>query len=157
MCYANPDNDGRITDTYNRLNHTITTTRPYGEHITLTCLHHTNLRWHTKNIDYIGARTIFFDWATTGGVECSCPTSDLVFLLPDADGSSRMLTKNGYVLLPQPHQQSTPSLKAGDYPEAQPHPGFRNEDGELPLTPAEQAFNSCMGSQRPTQADGKPS
>ena len=31
-----------------------------------------------------------------------------------------------------------------------------SEDGEPPLTPAEQAFNSYMGSQRPTQADSKP-
>jgi len=30
-----------------------------------------------------------------------------------------------------------------------------SEDGEPPLTPAEQAFNSYMGSQQPTQADGK--
>ena len=36
-----------------------------------------------------------------------------------------------------------------------------SEDGEPPLTPAEQAFNSyslniIMGNQRPTQADNKP-
>lgn len=30
----------------------------------LTCVNHPNLRWHTKNIGYIGVRSIFF----SGGV-----------------------------------------------------------------------------------------
>lgn len=31
-----------------------------GAHIALTCRNHPNLRWTTKNIGRIGARTIFF-------------------------------------------------------------------------------------------------
>ena len=32
----------------------------YGQHIALTCKNHPDLRWSTKNIEYIGARHIFF-------------------------------------------------------------------------------------------------
>lgn len=31
-----------------------------GAHIALTCRNHPNLRWTTKNIGFIGARSIFF-------------------------------------------------------------------------------------------------
>jgi len=59
---------------------TIVHTAPYGEHIPLTCRNHPELRWHTKNIDYVGARSIFY---STGsllkyGIECDCPFSDLI-------------------------------------------------------------------------------
>lgn len=36
-------------------------TIPYGQHITLTCRKHPDLRWSTKNISHIGARSLFFD------------------------------------------------------------------------------------------------
>ncbi len=49
----------------------------YGEHIPLTCKNHPDLRWSTKNILHIGARTIFYDHEMTEP-ECDCPLSDLV-------------------------------------------------------------------------------
>lgn len=54
----------------------IDNTRPEGAHIPLTCKNHPELRWFTKNIDYIGARSIFFDgdWNTK---ECDCSINDL--------------------------------------------------------------------------------
>jgi hypothetical protein len=63
----------------------ITTKAPYGQHIMLTCKNHPNLRWSTKNIDYIGARHIFFDLdRKCNGYECPCPASDLIPV--DIDG-----------------------------------------------------------------------
>jgi len=56
---------------------TIDPEQPYGAHIALTCVHHPELTWTTKNIDYIGARSIFFASGRQGAVECSCPGSDL--------------------------------------------------------------------------------
>jgi len=54
-------------------------TQPWGDHIALTCVNHPDLRWHTKNIDFIGARSIFFsDWHKPGIVECACPGADLI-------------------------------------------------------------------------------
>lgn len=50
--------------------------QPYGVHIDLTCRNHPHLRWFTKNIDYIGARSIFHD--RDYGPECDCPLRDLV-------------------------------------------------------------------------------
>ena len=51
-------------------------------HVSLTCKNHPDLLWYTKNIGYIGARSIFFDVAigdhTRIMQECDCPTSDLV-------------------------------------------------------------------------------
>ncbi len=38
---------------------TIVSWAPYGTHISLRCQNHPNERWSTKNIDYIGARSIF--------------------------------------------------------------------------------------------------
>ena len=47
-------------------------------HIDLYCVNHPELRWFTKNIDFIGARGIFFDPGDDfTGVECKCPLSDL--------------------------------------------------------------------------------
>lgn len=48
-----PVSDGRIVDS-----------APYGQHIPLTCENHPELRWHTKNISPIGARSIFFAGTT---------------------------------------------------------------------------------------------
>lgn len=58
-------------------NETIDPAQPWGQHIALTCRNHPELRWHTKNISHIGARSIFFagrDMST----ECACPGSDLI-------------------------------------------------------------------------------
>lgn len=51
-------------------------TQPYGVHIALTCKNHPDLRWSTKNIGYIGSRSIFY--RTTRQPECSCPAADLI-------------------------------------------------------------------------------
>jgi hypothetical protein len=55
---------------------TIDPSQPYGQHIALTCKNHPNLRWSTKNIDFIGARSIFYFSETLP--ECSCSASLLV-------------------------------------------------------------------------------
>lgn len=51
---------------------------PYGAHIQLRCKNHPNLRWSTKNISHIGARTLFYaleDYQAPP--ECDCPIGDL--------------------------------------------------------------------------------
>jgi hypothetical protein len=58
-------------------NHTIDPDQPYGQHIMLTCRNHRELRWNTKNIDFIGARSIFFASGRTGAIECDCSARDL--------------------------------------------------------------------------------
>lgn len=55
----------------------ITESAPQGALICLTCRHHPDKRWNTKNIGFIGARTIRFEGP---GTECSCPTSDLEYI-----------------------------------------------------------------------------
>jgi hypothetical protein len=56
---------------------TIDPTQPYGQHISLTCVNHPELRWTTKNIDYIGARSIFYHgWKTAP--ECMCKIDSLI-------------------------------------------------------------------------------
>lgn len=57
---------------------TIDPTQPYGQHIALTCKNHRDLRWSTKNIGWIGARSIFYFSETKP--ECSCPSSDLIIV-----------------------------------------------------------------------------
>ena len=54
-------------------------------HIMLTCKNHPEKRWSTKNIQYIGARSIFYDLRGTGegGPECDCPLSALRPLTED--------------------------------------------------------------------------
>jgi hypothetical protein len=56
---------------------TIVPSMPYGRHIALTCTDHPEMRWHTKNIGFIGARSIFW-----GGLdpadECPCSWDRLV-------------------------------------------------------------------------------
>jgi len=58
----------------------IVPTAGHGEMIYLTCKNHRHLRWMTKNIGYIGARSIFFPRRDQPNFEseCSCPLSDLV-------------------------------------------------------------------------------
>lgn len=58
----------------------ITKSAPYGQHIALTCRNHPELRWSTKNIMFIGARSIFFDLLGQNPTtqECACPASDLI-------------------------------------------------------------------------------
>jgi hypothetical protein len=57
---------------------TIDPSQPYGQHIVLTCKNHPELRWNTKNIECIGARSIFF--RTHSAEECNCPIRDLIVL-----------------------------------------------------------------------------
>lgn len=52
----------------------------YGDKITLTCKNHPTLRWRTKNINHIGARTLYFDGP---GEECDCPLKELVAIPPE--------------------------------------------------------------------------
>lgn len=52
----------------------------YGSHIPLKCKNHPNKRWNTKNILFIGARSIFYSRLDQPepGTECDCPISDLI-------------------------------------------------------------------------------
>jgi hypothetical protein len=43
----------------------ITDRAQYTDHVTLVCKNHPAKHWHTKNIDYIGARSIFFSGEDT--------------------------------------------------------------------------------------------
>jgi len=55
---------------------------PPGQHISLTCKNHLNKRWSTKNLGYIGARSIFYNLTSDPdmGPECECD-GDLLFHL----------------------------------------------------------------------------
>jgi hypothetical protein len=68
---ANKENAERIQRTQ-----TIDPNQPYGQHIALTCKNHPDLRWSTKNIDFLGARSIFY--FSEDKPECACPFSDLI-------------------------------------------------------------------------------
>ena len=50
-----------------------------GVHIPITCKNHPKKRWSTKNIEYIGARTVFYNLHNVPGMgpECECKLSDL--------------------------------------------------------------------------------
>ena len=49
-----------------------------GEHIELRCKNHQHLTWSTKNLGYIGARTIFFDLYNKATERaCDCPADKL--------------------------------------------------------------------------------
>ncbi len=52
----------------------------YGVKVPLTCRNHPDLRWFTKNISHIGARSVFY--ATPGQPECACSLSDLIIASP---------------------------------------------------------------------------
>ncbi len=51
---------------------TINPDKPYGQHIELKCSKCGCTGWSTKNIDYVGARSIFFDLHHEGLKECDC-------------------------------------------------------------------------------------
>lgn len=54
---------------------TIDPASEWGQHIPLKCRNHPEFSWHTKNIDFIGARSIFFNqWPQP---ECSCSIHEL--------------------------------------------------------------------------------
>jgi hypothetical protein len=52
----------------------------YGASVELTCRHHPNKRWNTKNIAPIGARTLFYNLHDEEGMgpECDCSIDDLI-------------------------------------------------------------------------------
>jgi hypothetical protein len=53
-------------------------------HIALYCVNHPHLRWSTKNISYIGARSVFFDlFNKAQEPECACNLSCLRPVVPD--------------------------------------------------------------------------
>jgi hypothetical protein len=68
-----PNTKGAIMATNGR----ITDSAEYGRHISLTCANHPDLRWSTKNISHIGARSIFFCQQAADERECDCPAKDL--------------------------------------------------------------------------------
>jgi hypothetical protein len=68
---VNKENAERIQRT-----ETIDPNQPYGQHIALTCKNHTDLRWSTKNIGWIGARSIFY--FSESKPECNCSINDLI-------------------------------------------------------------------------------
>lgn len=65
---------------YAQINSRIVPWAPYGQHIGLTCKNHPELSWSTKNISYIGARSIFYDYKGHG--ECGCSGHDLEVKVP---------------------------------------------------------------------------
>lgn len=68
---ANQENAERIQRT-----ETIDPSQPYGQHIALTCKNHPDLRWSTKNIGFLGARSIFY--FSEDKPECACDFSTLM-------------------------------------------------------------------------------
>ena len=62
---------------------TIDPDQPYGQHIALTCKNHPDLRWSTKNIEFIGARSIFYFSDTKP--ECSCSGNNLIVVKKDKE------------------------------------------------------------------------
>lgn len=75
----------------------ITPTAPRGQHIDLSCRNHPTLRWRTKNLEYIGARTIFFNLERTPGMEpeCSCSVRDLYPVEQPASGYATHTVRYG--------------------------------------------------------------
>ena len=57
----------------------ITPQFPRGRHIELYCINHPEKRWSTKNIGYIGARSIFYNLNDDPemGPECDCKCCDM--------------------------------------------------------------------------------
>lgn len=55
----------------------IVTWEEYGVHIPLRCKAHPEKRWSTKNIGFIGARSIFYNLSSDPnmGAECDCSGS----------------------------------------------------------------------------------
>lgn len=53
-------------------------TAAYGQHIQLRCKCHPNLRWSTKNISHIGARSLFYALGDYNAPEeCDCKIDQL--------------------------------------------------------------------------------
>lgn len=52
----------------------------YGEHIPLKCKNHSDKRWSTKNIGFIGYRTVFYNLYNVYGMgpECDCKPGCLI-------------------------------------------------------------------------------
>jgi len=67
--------------TYALKNCRIVPWKGYGAHIELTCRNHLHLRWSTKNIQCIGARSIFY--TSEEQRECDCHCSDLQTVIPE--------------------------------------------------------------------------
>jgi len=67
-----------------RIEHKIVLWTEYGRHIPLTCKNHPEKTWSTKNIDYIGARTLFYNLHNEvgQGQECECSLEDLKPIQP---------------------------------------------------------------------------
>ena len=63
----------------NMMNNRITTQFQWGQHIELYCINHPEKRWSTKNIGFIGARSIFYNLhdIPNMGPECECSCRDL--------------------------------------------------------------------------------
>ena len=59
----------------------ISTAYGYGN-VPLTCVNHPHMRWSTKNISYIGARTIYYELGNDHITEpeCKCSINDLIVL-----------------------------------------------------------------------------
>jgi hypothetical protein len=58
---------------------------PIGAHIELRCKYHPSLRWNTKNIAPIGARTVFYRGHENKGYdvdECNCAVTALTPVVP---------------------------------------------------------------------------
>jgi len=53
----------------------------YGDHIDLTCINHPDLRWSTKNIGGIGARSVFY--VSNSYRRCSCEFPGLQPVIPN--------------------------------------------------------------------------
>ena len=72
--------------------------RPYAAHIALTCVNHLNLRWSTKNISHIGARTVFYNLfrENPGIPECTCPFRDLTVVTPVMEAADLIARHYGY-------------------------------------------------------------
>jgi hypothetical protein len=56
---------------------------PYGQHIQLRCKNHPQLSWSTKNIRFIGARSVFFGLNGIKEAECSCSINRLEPVIPE--------------------------------------------------------------------------
>jgi hypothetical protein len=61
---------------------------PRGQHIYFRCAKHPEKRWNTKNIGYIGARTIFYNLFNDPlmGPECDCPITDMEHVEHNKEG-----------------------------------------------------------------------
>lgn len=68
-------------DEYKALDGRIVMHAGYGDMINITCKHHPHLNWVTKNIECIGARSIFY--YNLAVPECACSIRDMVPVMPE--------------------------------------------------------------------------